>query len=116
MTGRKVYLQPKGTLIQAVCDLAELQRGKYTFSDSPNGSIHFLVKMYHNKWEFKFTVKDIGQNRSGVELEVDGRAKGAEGIISREFALLDSMLAIDAQIELEEKRRAEPATQTQNTY
>jgi len=58
--------------------------------------------MYHNKWEFKFTVRDIGQNRSDVELTLDGRAKSAEGIISREFALLDSMLAIDAEIELSE--------------
>ena len=102
MTGRKIYLQPRGTLLQAICDLVELQRGKYTFSDSPNGIIHFLVRMYHNKWEFKFIVKDIGQNRSGVELAVDGRAKDTEGVISREFALLDSMLAIGAEIELED--------------
>ena len=103
MTGRKIYLQPKGTLLQAICDLAELQRGKYTFSDSPNGVIHFLVRMYHSKWEFKFTVKDIGQNRSGVELALDGRTKDIEGVINREFALLDSMLAIGAEIELGER-------------
>ncbi|MCL2300279.1 MAG: hypothetical protein FWC27_09075 [Firmicutes bacterium] len=101
MTGRKIYLQPRGMLIQAICDLAELQRGKYTFSDSPNGIIHFLVKMYYNRWEFKFTVKDIGQNRSGVELALEGQTKSVGGIINREFALLDSMLTIGAEIDLE---------------
>ena len=107
MTGRKIYLQPKGMLLQAICDLAELQKGKYTFSDSPNGIIHFLVRMYHNKWEFKFAVKDLGSNRSGVELALEGRENHAEGIIRREFALLDSMLAVGAEIEMEEAEGAE---------
>jgi len=103
MTGKKIYLQPRGTLLQAICDMAELQNGKYTFSDSPNGIIHFLVRMYNSRWEFKFAVEDAGKNRSGVELELAGRTKSTKSIINREFALLDSMLTIDAEIELDGK-------------
>ena len=102
MTGRKIYLQPSGMLIQAICDLEELQKGKYTYSDSQSGVIHFRVRLYHNKWEFKFAVKDLGNSRSSVELALDGREKRAERMIDREFALLDSMLTIGAEIDLED--------------
>jgi len=94
-------------LLQAICDLAELQKGKYTFSDSSNGIIHFLVRMYHDKWEFKFAVKDLGNSCSGIELTLEGRANHAQGIIRREFALLDSMLTVGTEIEMEETEKDE---------
>jgi len=103
MTGKHYYLQPRGTVLNAVSDLAELQNAKFTFTDSKSGIIHFLVKLYHNKWEFKFAVKDMGKNTSCVELEVDGDDEKAESLINREYALLDSMMAENVRIEFARK-------------
>ena len=100
MNGKKIYLQPKGTILNAISDLAELQNGKVTFSDTPNGKVHFSVKLYHNKWEYKFLVRDIGKNRSIVELELEGNDIRTEGNINREYALLDSILIEGAKIEI----------------
>ena len=91
MTGKKIYLQPQGTALHAISDLAELQKGKFTFSDTPNGKIHFSVDLYQEKWGLKFLVRDIGKNRSIIELELEGDDK-TESIINNEFALLDSIL------------------------
>ena len=99
MTGKHYYLQPRGTVLNAVSDLAELQNAKFTFSDTQNGIIHFLVKLYHNKWEFRFAVKDTGKNTSCVELEIDGDDVKAESLINREYALLDSIMAENVRVE-----------------
>ena len=96
--GKKIYLQPRGTILHAISDLAELQKGKFTFSDTPNGNIHFSVNLYQEKWEFKFLVVDIGKNRSIIELELEGSEK-TESIINHEYALLDSILTEGARIE-----------------
>ena len=86
-------------MLNAVSDLAELQRGKFTFSDTRNGVVHFLVRLYRNKWEFKFTVKDTGKNTSCVEIEIDGDDERAESLISREYALLDSIMLENLKVE-----------------
>ena len=100
MTGKHFYLQPRGTVLNAVSDLAELQKGKFTFSDTGNGTVHFLVTLYHNKWEFRFSVKDTGKNTCCVVLETDGDDERAESLINREYALLDSILRENVRIEL----------------
>ena len=100
MTGRLFYLQPRGAVLSAVSDLAELQNGKFTFSDTRNGIIHFMVKLYHNKWEFRFLVRDTGKNTSCVELEIDGDDERAESLISREYALLEAMLIENLKVEI----------------
>ena len=99
MKGRLFYLQPRGTVLSAVSDLAELQRGKFTFSDTRNGVVHFSIRMYHNKWEFKFTVKDTGKNTSCVEIEIDGDDVRTESLISREYALLESIMLENLKVE-----------------
>jgi len=96
----KVYLQPMGMVLSAVNDLVELQKGRLTLSDTPHGRIHFLVSMYGFKWELQFTVTDIGNNRSSVKIEVDGELRDKERMIHREYALLDSILLVDAKIEV----------------
>ena len=103
MEGIKIYLQPKITLLNAINDIIELQKGKISHSDTPNGKIYFFVRMYHQKWELWFTVTDIGINRSQVRLEIEGGTKNSECLIQREFALLDSMLLTSAKIELTER-------------
>ena len=99
VTGKKIYLQPKGTILNAISDLAEMQKGKLAFSDTPNGIIHFFVTMYREKWEYRFLVQDIGENRSIVELEVDGNDEKKESILNREYALLDAIMSDVASIE-----------------
>ena len=100
MVGNKMYLQPRGTVIDGICDLIEIQSGKITFSDTQNGVIHFRVIMYGSKWEMKFTVEDIGKNRSFVRLEVESD-KSHEKFIHREFTLLDTFLITGAEMEIE---------------
>jgi len=97
VVGKKVYLQPRGTVIDGICDLIEIQKGKITYSDTPNGVIHFRVIMYGSKWELKFTVADIGKNRSFVRLEIESD-RSHERFINREFTLLDTFLITDAEI------------------
>ena len=99
MVGKKVYLQPRGTVIDGICDLIEIQNGKVTLSDTPNGIVHFRVAMYGSKLELKFTVADIGRNRSFVRLEIVSD-RSHERFIQREFTLLDTFLVTGAEIEM----------------
>jgi len=99
MEGAKIYLQPKATVLNAVSDLAELQKGTLTFSDNERGIIHFAIEMYAFRWELGFTVTDIGKNRSRVAIGAYGEKRARENLIRREFALLDSILLIGAEIE-----------------
>ena len=103
MVGTKIYLQPKVTLLNAISDLIELQKGKVAHSDTPNGQITFSIRLYHQKRELQFTVEDIANSRCRVRLEIKGETQNAESFIQREFALLDSMMVTLAQIELAEK-------------
>ena len=103
MIGDKLYFQPMDYVIAAVHDIKELQKGKGTFDDIPNGIINFVVSMYHIKWEFQFTVTDIGRNRCKVEIGITGDVQNKEDKILREYTLLDSMLTANTQIELRKK-------------
>jgi hypothetical protein len=102
MTGMKFYAQPAGLVLQTVNDIIELQKCTVTYADSPNGKICFRASMYGFKWDFCFFVTDIGHGRSCVRIEIDGEKKGKENLIRREFALLDSMLCVGAEIEFAE--------------
>ena len=103
MMGARHYLQPLGTVLNAVHDIQELQRGKSTFSDTSHGKTSFTVSMYGNKVEYRFTVTDTGKNRCRVEIEADGDTLKKKKHILREFALLDAILVSDAEIEFDEQ-------------
>ena len=103
MEGRKIYLQSVPTVLGAICDLIEIQKAKTTFSDTRHGKIHFQIKMYCFRWELRFAVADLGHSRTSVTLEILGEQRDRKNLTLREFALLDSMLAIGAEIELDEK-------------
>jgi len=102
LMGAKFYLQPMGTVLNAVHDMQELQRGKSTFSDTIHGKTAFAVSMYGNKVEYRFVVTDTGKNRCRVQIEADGDTSQKKRHITREFALLDAILVSDAEIEFEE--------------
>ena len=111
MTSSRVYFQPRDYVIAAVHDVKELQNGKGTFDDIPNGIINFTVRMYHLKYELQFKVTDIGRNRCKVEIGIVGDVKEKEEKILREYALLDNMLAANTQIEIMNAEQAEEAAQ-----
>jgi hypothetical protein len=71
-----------------------MQKGKITFSDTPNGRVHYYVRMYGARWEMKFAVADIGKSRSSVRLEIGDETKNNAKLIQRQFALLDSILVV----------------------
>jgi hypothetical protein len=100
LEGNKIYQHSRGQIIQVINDMAELQKARFCFCNTPKGKINFLVRMYHNKWEHRFTVKETGLNQSSVKIEINQENRGSEDQIKREFALLDSMLNDDEQIEL----------------
>ena len=115
MDGKKVYLQPMETVLNTVHDIVELLKGKPTVTDSHNGSVKTRLTMYGYKWDVHFTVADVGKNRSSVMIEVEGDRRDKKREISSMFALLDSMLIAEAEIELDEnedvgKAGAEPGS------
>ena len=99
-TGYRVYFQPMDYVLAAIHDIKELQNGKGTTSDIENGVINFVVRMYNTKYELRFTVTDIGMNRCKVDIGIAGDVRDKEEKILREYALLDSTLAANTQIEL----------------
>ena len=114
MIGDRVYFQPWDYVIATIHDVKELQKGKGTFDDIPNGIINFTVSMYRIKYEYQFTVTDIGRNRCRVKIAVAGDVMNKEDKILREYALLDSMLAASTQIELMKLERPEPTPPAQH--
>jgi len=102
MTGAKRYLQPKDMLLNAIHDLAELQKAKTLMCDSPHGIIHLLITMYAIEREYRFTVADIGGNRSEVSIELVGDESDKQRFIDHEFALIDYTLVDRTKIDLAE--------------
>ena len=92
-TGAKIFSWPAPVMLAAIHDLAELQNGDVTFTDKQRGKIHFAVRMHGFVWEYRFTVKDMGQRQSLVTLEVGGRdARDPALKVTRQLALLGSIL------------------------
>ena len=102
MVGKKVYLQPRSTVLESVNDIVELLRGKSTVGDTANGKIGTRLSMYGLQWEVRFTVADLGRNRSRVAIEITGERNDKKKEILSMFALLDSMLVAAAEIEFED--------------
>jgi len=100
-------MQPLNFVFAAIHDIKELQNGKGTFADIPNGKMNFIVKMYWREWEYQFTLTDIGKNRCEVGIEIGGDISDKEEQILRMFALLDSMLVVNTKIELAKQKQAE---------
>ena len=99
MKGEKRYLQPFDMLLNAIHDLAGLQKAKTLLSDSSRGIIHLLITIYETEREYRFTVTDAGGRRSDVTVELSGEEQAQQRLITHEFALLDYMLLDRAKIE-----------------
>jgi hypothetical protein len=108
MTGSGVYLQSWDYVINSIYDVQEMQKGNETFCDSGKGVINFIVSMYHQKWECRFAVEEIGKNRCRVTIGIGGDVPNHDDKIRREFALLDTMLVANTEIEFDGRENAEP--------
>jgi len=99
----KVYLQPEGMVFGTILDLAEMQGAKVALSDARQGKIHFTVELYGSRYWYCFSVSDIGSKRCRVRLVIEGTevVQDKEIMLRRQFALLDSMLAINADMEFD---------------
>jgi len=102
VTGVKKYLQPKDMVLNAIHDLADMQKAKTLFCDSPRGVIGIKVTMYAAEWEYLFTVSDIGGNRSSVTIDLLGDPPELKRLIDHELSLLDYVLLDRTRIELTE--------------
>jgi len=102
MVGKKKYPQPLATVLGTVHDIVELLRGRPTIGDSANGKITTHLSLYGYKWEVRFTVEDIGKNRSSVTIEIVGQRSDKKKELLSMFALLDSMLLVGVDIECDE--------------
>ena len=102
MKGAKKYMQPKDQVMNAIHDLAELQKAKTLSCDSPRGTVLLRVTMYASEWEYRFDARDIGANMCEVTIGLAGETQDAKRLIGHEFALLDYALKDRARIDLEE--------------
>ena len=96
-TGSKIYLQPEGLVFGTIADLAEMQKGKVTLSDSRQGKFSYSVNLYGTEREYCFSVTNIEKKRCAVKLEISEQEPDNDIMIQRQFALLDSMLTITAE-------------------
>ena len=102
MAGVKRYLQPRDMILNAIHDLAELQKAKTLVCNSPYGIVHLLITMYAVEREYRFTVTDLGAGRSEVIIELISDEPDKQRLIDHEFALIDYTLVDRTKIDLAE--------------
>jgi hypothetical protein len=100
-------------LMNAIHDLAELQKAKTLLCDTPGGTINLLITMYTVDREYRFTVKDDLSTRTEVSIEVIGEEQDKQRLIDHEFALLDYVLIDRAKIEFQELEEFEAELQAE---
>ena len=92
MEGKKTYSKTKSYIFNTVYDIIELQKGDLILSDTRLGRLQYQITQYGYIWELMYLINEKGANKSEVTLSVIGERKDKAKEISREFALLDSML------------------------
>ena len=91
-TGTREYRYSKLTMLGAINDLIELQKGGVTYRNLAKGQLFFTIEMYGFIWENRYTVEHLSEEASRVILTIEGRAHNKEEKIIGQFALLDSIL------------------------
>ena len=102
MTGRKRYLQPFDMLLNAVHDLAELQKARTVSCDSARGIVGLEIIMYNRAREYWF---EVGYSEGGiceVVIKLSGEDDEAERarLVDHEFALLDYVMKDRARFDI----------------
>lgn len=102
MKRHKKYLQPFDMLLNAIHDLAGLQKAETVICDSPRGIVNLQVALYGIEREYRFYVDGLGCGTCTVTIELEGDGDETRRLIDHEFALLDYVLVDRAKIELAE--------------
>ena len=102
MRRKKLYLQSHDMLLNAIHDLAWLQKAKIKMCDNTKGIVHLLVTLYTEELEYRFTVAQDEFYRSEVTIELSGSESDQKRLIDHEFALLDYVLLDRAKTDLAE--------------
>ena len=102
MIRKKMYLQSHDMLLNAIHDLAWLQKAEIKMCNSTKGIIHLLVTLYTEELEYHFTVAQDEFFRGEVTIELSGSETDKKRLIDHEFALLDYVLLDRAKTDLAE--------------
>ncbi len=90
----KLYLSEKKVdLMIIINDMMELQKGKCTKSDTPNGIIGYQTEFYGVCYEYTFTVIDKNEGCL-VCIRTEGGYGDEQVRIKQMFSLIDSLLKI----------------------
>jgi hypothetical protein len=85
----KVYKTGREIILNAICDMAEIQKGGDVFSDPENGSAGFVFESGGRGHEYLFTMEET---ESGINVKLLMRDATGEEMLDRAFFLLDSLL------------------------
>jgi hypothetical protein len=88
-TREKFYSADRELILNAICDLAEMQGGREIFSDPRTGRAGFRFVLDGRELEYRFVVTDV-ENGCNVTLEMMEAVR--DSIVERAFFLLESIL------------------------
>jgi hypothetical protein len=88
-TREKFYPIDRGLILNAICDLAEMQGGREVSSDPRTGRAGFRFVLDGRELEYRFVVTDV-ENGCKVTLEMMEPVR--DSIVERAFFLLESIL------------------------
>lgn len=91
MFEEKRYPVSREYLLNLICDIKELQKGKDMKSDTTQGNISFSTVMYGFRYEFHFTVTP-DENDTLLRLETGGSTDNDRQRIRQMLALLESLM------------------------
>jgi len=89
-------------VLNAIHDVAALQKGQISLCDTVRGLISCRVVMYEEELEYRFAVIDIGSGCSRVTIELAAEVSD-DRMIDNEFALLDYALLSKARVDFIEQ-------------
>jgi hypothetical protein len=94
----KIYRTGREIVLNAICDMAEIQRGRDAFSDPENGSAGYVFESGGREYEYLFTMEEAD---AGLNVKLLMRDAAGEDILDRAFLLLDSLLCGFTEIRAE---------------
>ena len=112
MEGKKTYTYTKRLILEAVHDIVELQNGCVIISDAIHGKVLYRIAMYGYEWDILYTVREAKAGKCLVTIKIEGDRRDKAKEVRRQFALLDSMLIGDAQVEMDETEETEEPRRT----
>jgi len=92
MTGKKVFTEPRGRIMNVIYDIIELQNARLLISDAVHGKILYRVMQYDYEWELFYTITESSTSKCTLTLELIGDRPDKEKEILRQLALLVSLL------------------------